>query len=71
MADPRIVPQLVEQPSPRPTNKLSAAGIGAAVATAVVALLSIWVEVPAGLEGGLATIVALVAGYFVKDRANR
>jgi hypothetical protein len=61
----------VPQPTRRPTNKLTAAGIAGAVTT-----IGVWVaglagvDVAADVAAAFTTLLAVVAGYFVKDRAN-
>ncbi len=64
------MPDLVDQPSPAPTRKVTAAGLGAAAATLVVWALTAFAgaDVPPGVEGALATVLALLAGYVVRER---
>lgn len=66
-------PDLVDQPTKRPTNKLM---ISALVAPAVTeAWGAIMADVYAPLAGAevsmlVGSVAALVVGYFVRDRAN-
>ena len=60
------------QPSAMPTRKIGAAALGGGVASVFMGVLSIFVPdhyalVPAGFEGGIATIAAFGLGYFVRD----
>lgn len=61
---------LIDQPSRRPTRKVGAQAIGAALATiAVVGVKALWPEFDVtGLEGALAVLIGLIVGYFVRDR---
>lgn len=62
--------RLVDQPSPAPTRKVTAAALGAALAT-----IAVWaahafagVDVPPGVEGALAVVLGFVCGYLVRER---
>ena len=55
----------MKQPDARPTSKVTAAGLGGAVAVIVAWLLGVFagVEVPTGVEGAFAVLAAWVAAY--------
>lgn len=55
-------------PSKAPVAKVTAATAGAAAATVVCLIAGIWVDIPTGLEGALATVFAFGAGYFTPPR---
>lgn len=57
-----------QSPSRAPVAKVTAATVGAAVATAACLVASIWTDVPTGLEGALATVFAFGAGYLTPPR---
>lgn len=61
---------LVDQPTATPTRKVTAATLGAAAATLVVYALTAFAgaDVPPGVEGALATLLAMAAGYVVRER---
>lgn len=53
----------------KPTRKVGAAAIGGAAATVIVGV-AVWLgapQPPAGLEGAIATLAALAAGYFTNE----
>ena len=58
------------QPTSAPTTKVTAFTVGAATATIIVSLVNtIWdVQLQAGFEGALATLVGFVIAYFTKER---
>lgn len=61
----------MDQPTARPTDKMTATGIGGAVATVVMVVLNVLIpemEVPMGLEAAIATIVAFTFGYLTPER---
>lgn len=65
---------LVKQRTASPTRKVGAAALGGAVASLSMGVLAIfapeaYAKVPAGFEGGIATVAAFVLGYYVRDRA--
>lgn len=53
------------KPSAAPVPKVAAATAAAAAATIIVVLVNLFTDtdVPAGVEGAIATLVAFVAGY--------
>jgi len=53
-----------------PVAKVTAATAGAAVATVICLVISIWADVPTGLEGALATVMAFAAGYLTPPRGQ-
>lgn len=58
----------VTQPTAAPTRKVTAATLAAAVATlATWALAEAGVDVPAGVEAALTTLVTFAGGYLVRD----
>lgn len=62
-----------ETPSKRPTTKIQAAALGGAVASVLMGVFAVlypeqYKLIPAGFEGGLATIAAVLLGYFVRER---
>jgi len=59
----------VEQ-SRAPVTKVAAATAGAALATVICLVASIWVDVPTGLEGALATVFAFGAGYIAPPKSS-
>lgn len=65
--------ELVTQRGPMPTRKIGAAALGGGVASVSMGVLAIfapeaYAQVPAGFEGGVATIAGFLLGYFVRDR---
>ena len=66
---PTGMPRLVDQPDAAPTRKVSAAALGGALATVVVWALQAFggVEVPPGVEGAVAVIIATLAGYVIRE----
>jgi hypothetical protein len=64
-------PTLVPQPTKRPTNKLTAAGIAGALTTIIVSAAALFdVEIDAPLAAAITTVLSVAAGYVVKDRRN-
>lgn len=60
---------LLKQESKAPTNKVTAAGLGGAVATLLVFVANLFgVEVPAEAAASLATLVGVLLAYVVRDR---
>lgn len=61
----------VEQPTSAPTNKVAAAGIGGALTSILVWIVSVTtkVEVPPEVAAAGATVVAFILGYLVPERA--
>lgn len=61
----------VNQPGIAPTRKMTAVGITGAVSIVLI-LIAGWVGVPLSEEGAgaIATLLMLVAGYFVKESAG-
>lgn len=63
---------LTNQPTPRPTNKLTAATVAAA-AVQLAADVFTWItgdDVPVEIVGPLTVLATFAAGYVVKDRTN-
>jgi len=65
---------LIKQRTASPTRKVGAAALGGAVASISMGVTAaVWPEVyeriPAGFEGGIATVAAFILGYWVRDRA--
>ncbi len=63
---------LADQPTKRPTNKLTAATVAGA-AVQLCAGVYQWATgdpVPVEITGPLTILATFAAGYFVKDRAN-
>ena len=60
----------VDQPTAVPTNKVMAGGVGGAVATVLVVLAQVLlnVEFPVGFEGALAVIFGFVIAYLTRDK---
>ena len=63
----------MNQPSAAPTRKMSAVVLGGGVASVLMGAMAIFYPeqyelVPAGFEGGVATIAAFALGYFVRER---
>lgn len=55
-----------------PTRKVTAAGLGGAVAAVVVGV-AVWLgapDPPVGLEAGIATVAAFTAGWFTNEPAE-
>ena len=64
----------VNQPSKAPTRKINAVVLGGGLASVSMGVLAIFVpeayeRVPAGFEGGVATLAGFALGYFVRDKA--
>lgn len=53
----------------RPTRKVTAATLGAAVASIIVTLITEFTgaDLPVGVEGAIAVLVTFVAGYLTKE----
>lgn len=52
-----------------PTRKVTAAALGAGVATVIVGVAT-WLgapDPPVGLEGGIATVIGFLAAYFTNE----
>lgn len=71
-SDPNDATTTYTQPTPIPTAKVAAAGIGGAVTTLLIWLLSLFGIVVSGeVAAALTTIIAFLAGYIKKsDTAN-
>ena len=56
-------------PEAMPTRKITAVGIGGAVATIIAWVLGglVGIDVPAGVESAFALLVAWLAGYFTSE----
>lgn len=55
-----------------PTRKVTAGGIGGAVATAVIGI-AVWLgapDPPVGLEAAIATVAGFAAGYFTNESGD-
>lgn len=66
--------QLKNQPGSAPSRKMNAVVLGGGVASVFMGTIAIFYpeaygRVPAGFEGGVATIAAFALGYLVRDRA--
>jgi hypothetical protein len=64
---------LIEQPTPSPTRKMAATGIGGVVTLAILAALDAWVpglgDILSGEVTAIVTLVgAWVSGYMAKER---
>ena len=60
----------IQQPTPYPTQKVTAGTLAAAVVAIAAWVAGLFdVEVPAGVEGALVTLLGFIAAYFVPDRA--
>lgn len=62
-----------DQPTKAPTRKIGAVALGGGVASVLMGVLAmfypeVYERVPAGMEGGIATIAGFALGYFVRDR---
>lgn len=60
----------MDQPTAAPTRKVTAGAAGAAIATLIVGVAT-WLgapQPPVGLEGAIATVVALAAAYLTRER---
>lgn len=71
--EPQPVPvpeQPNRSPSALPVPKVTAATFGAGLATIIVAVIDMVTsaDIPAGLEGGIATVAAFAAGYLTPPR---
>lgn len=60
----------MNQPTLTPTRKVGAAGLGGALATAVVWALGAFagVDVPDEVAAGLASVVAFATGWWITER---
>ena len=61
------------QPTNAPTRKMSMVAVGGGVASVLMGAMSIFYPeqyalVPAGFEGGVATLAAFLLGYIVRER---
>lgn len=61
------------QPTKAPTRKIGAVMLGGGVASVLMGIIAIfypeaYARVPAGMEGGIATIAGFALGYFVRER---
>lgn len=64
---------LYDQNSAAPTRKLGAVAVGGGVASVLMGLMAIFYPeqyalVPAGFEGGIATLAAFALGYIIRER---
>lgn len=60
----------IDQPNPWPTNKVTAGTLAAAVVAIGAWVASMFgVDIPAGVEGAMVTLLGFIAAYFVPDRA--
>ena len=64
-----------KQPTAAPTRKLQSALLGGALASVGMGVIAIfypeaYARVPAGFEGGVATLFGFVLGYIVKERVS-
>lgn len=62
----------VTQPTPAPTTKVAAAGVGGVAATVLLSLLDVLdaVDLPTFWDGLVASAVAFLSGYVVKSRRS-
>ena len=59
----------MNQPDPRPTHKIAAAGIGGAVATIIVAVLNAYgVSLDPSVVAAIVTLAAFGAGYLRPEK---
>lgn len=63
---------LVEQPRPRPTRKMTAAGVGGLLATVLLSLadLSDVIDLPTFWDSVISVGAAFASGYVTKARAT-
>jgi hypothetical protein len=64
---------LVKQNTAAPTRKLNAVALGGGLASVAMGVIAIFLpeayeRVPAGFEGGVATVFGFLLGYLVRDR---
>lgn len=61
---------LVDQPTATPSRKVTAMGLGGAVAAVISWVLQVTfsLDVPPGVESAFATIVGFATGYLVRER---
>lgn len=62
---------LIEQPTPNPTRKVAAGGIGGALAIVLIYAFQITtnVELPAEVAGAVTLLVSFATSYIVKEQA--
>jgi hypothetical protein len=65
---------LIKQNTSMPTRKMQAAALGGAIATVLMGGIAVFFpesyeRVPPGMEGGLATIFAIMGGWIARERA--
>lgn len=59
------------QPTPMPTRKVTAAGIGGAAATVLIwGAAQFGLEIPAEVAAGIVALIAAAAGYMTQERAD-